>query len=44
MLSSKDWLFLEHMQRFFIPFKEVILKLEGHCYTLDTFQPSMEFL
>jgi hypothetical protein len=44
ILSDEDWRLLRHIVDFLAPFKEVTKKSEGHKITLDSFQPSMEFL
>jgi len=44
ILTSDDWVLLEHVHNFLVPFKEVTLKAEGHQATLNCFQPSIEFL
>lgn len=44
VLSDEDWRLLKHIADFLAPFKEVTKKSEGHETTLDSFQPSMEFL
>jgi hypothetical protein len=44
VLTDDDWILLEYVHNFLLPFKEVTLKAEGHRATLDCFQPSMEFL
>ena len=44
ILSDGDWQLLKHIAEFLAPFKEVTKKNEGHKTTLDSFQPSMEFL
>ncbi|KAL1581652.1 hypothetical protein WHR41_09645 [Cladosporium halotolerans] len=44
ILSDGDWRLLKHIAEFLTPFKEVTKKNEGHKTTLDSFQPSMEFL
>lgn len=44
ILSDGDWQLLKHIAEFLTPFKEVTKKNESHKTTLDSFQPSMEFL
>jgi hypothetical protein len=44
VLSDEDWRFLRYIADFLAPFKEVTKRSEGHETTLDSFQPSMEFL
>jgi hypothetical protein len=44
ILSDGDWQLLKHIAEFLAPFKEVTKKNEGHKTTIDSFQPSMEFL
>jgi hypothetical protein len=44
VLSDEDWQLLKHIAGFLTPSKEVTKKTEGHKTTLDSFQPSMEFL
>jgi hypothetical protein len=44
VLLDEDWQLLKHIAGFLTPFKEVTKKNEGHKTTLDSFQPSIEFL
>jgi hypothetical protein len=44
VLSDEDWRFLRHIADFLALFKEVTKKSKGYETTLDSFQPSMEFL
>jgi hypothetical protein len=37
VLTDDDWVLLEYIYNFLVPFKEVTLKVEGHQATLDCF-------